>query len=101
VEPLAPGGRINAELPNDELQPLGNPAAAKLKLELLQTELSSLVSVTVKLSVAPDATQALCDGDIVSDGLAWVQLAPANVTCTLAVPPTDTGVIVTPAVVSW
>jgi hypothetical protein len=72
-----------------------------LKLELLQAELSLSVRVTVKLSVVPDATHALCAGVMLSVGLAGAHVEPANVTCTVApVLLTAVGVMVIPAVES-
>jgi len=100
VDPLVPGDRVNTELPKDELQPL-RTVLERLKLELPQDELSLLVTVAVKLTVVPETTQALCAGDRLNEGLAWVQLEVPTVTCTVApVLSPETGVIVTPAVES-
>lgn len=99
VEPLVPGERVSMELPSTPPHPLGTEAA-RLKLPLLQAELSLLVTFTVKLTVVPGVTDWLCAGEIPIEGFASVQEAVVlpNVTFTVApVLLTAVGVIVIPA----
>ena len=79
AELLAPGERERAELLHIPTQPLGR-LAFKLKFAVVQAELSLSVTLTAKATGVPGATDWLCDGDIVTTGLARVHVLPPATT---------------------
>lgn len=74
AELLPPGDKETPELLHIPTQPLGR-LAFKLKLEVVQAELSLSVTLTEKATGVPGVTDWLCEGEMVTVGLAREHVA--------------------------
>jgi hypothetical protein len=75
AEALAPGLRVTVGDPTTPVHPLGTPAV-KLNVDAPHPELSLFFTETVKGTLVPADTQALCDGESEIVGFVCVQLEP-------------------------